>query len=115
MTSAPGVWTNGPAFTPARADFALSFFGNKLYAIGGDTTGGGYFDFSNLVDELDISAWPAGAWIASPPPLPSPRQANQAGFFGTPAIWSTGGYNGSAMSEHLIQSFVLCYSHPYTY
>ena len=112
MTSAPGVWTTGPVFTPARADFALSYYNNKLYAIGGDTTGGGYFDFSTLVDELDISAWPAGGWAPSPPFLPSARQANQAGFYnsGPPArIWTTGGYNGAALAEHLYRQYdVIC-------
>ena len=88
-------------------------FHSKMNAIGGDTTGGGFFDFSNLVDELDISAWPAGSWAASPPLLPSARQANQAGFYGgTPArIWSTGGYNGTALAEHLYRQYdVVCAS-----
>ena len=41
MSSAPGVWTIGPAFTPGRADFGLAYDAgtNKLYALGGDTTG----------------------------------------------------------------------------
>src|SRR5207245_2853874 len=60
-----------------------------------------FFDFSTAVDELDVSAWPAGAWISSPPVLPSARQANQAGFVSPGLIWSTGGYNGAALAEHL--------------
>src|SRR5437868_4221275 len=67
-----------------RADFGLAYSGGKLFAIGGDTTGGGYFDSTNLVDELDVSGWPSGSWVASPPLLPTPnRHANQADSFPT--------------------------------
>jgi hypothetical protein len=97
MTVPPGVWQNGPAFPMGRADFGLAYDAgkNKLYALGGDTQGGGFFDSTNEVDELDISGWPAGTWNLSPPNLPLPnRQANQAGFSGAGAIWSVGGING---------------------
>ena len=98
MASAPGAWTTGPAFTPARADFGLAYDAGsgKLYAIGGDSTGGGFFDSTNLVDELSVASWPAGSWTASPPNLlPPNRQANQAGFYGAGQIWSVGGLDGS--------------------
>ena len=101
MTSAPGAWSTGPAFTPARADFGLAFDAgtNKLYAIGGDITGGGFFDSTNLVDELSVASWPAGSWAASTPNLPLPnRQANQAGFYGAGQIWSVGGLDGSTFA-----------------
>ena len=64
MSSAPGTWDTGPAFTPARADFALAYDAsqNKLYAMGGDADGGGFFDSTNLVNELDLSGWPGGTW-----------------------------------------------------
>ena len=41
MSSAPGVWTVGPAFTTGRADFGLAYDAgtNKLYALGGDSPG----------------------------------------------------------------------------
>ena len=94
MSSAPGVWTTGPAFTQGRADFGLAYDAgtNKLYALGGDTTGGGFFDSTNLVDELSVASWPAGSWVPSPPNLILPnRQANQAGFYGSGQIWSVGG------------------------
>ena len=97
MSSAPGVWTTGPAFTQGRADFGLAYDAgtNKLYALGGDTTGGGFFDSTNLVDELSVASWPAGSWAASPPNLILPnRQANQAGFYGSGQIWSVGGIVG---------------------
>src|SRR5207302_3900008 len=85
MSSAPGVWSVGPTFTQARADFGLAYdYGtNKLYAMGGDATGGTYFDSTNLVDELAVASWPGGTWVASPPNLILPnRQANEGGFFG---------------------------------
>ena len=87
----------GPAFAPGRADFGLAYDAgtNKLYALGGDTPGGGFFDSTNLVDELSVASWPAGSWAASPPNLILPnRQANQAGFYGSGQIWSVGGLVG---------------------
>ena len=97
MSSAPGVWTTGPAFAQGRADFGLAYDAgtNKLYALGGDASGGGFFDSTNLVDELSVASWPAGSWVASPPNLILPnRQANQAGFYGSGQIWSVGGLVG---------------------
>ena len=99
MSSAPGVWETGPAFTPQRADFGLAYDAgtNKLYALGGDLPNdGNFFNSTNLVDELDVASWPGGTWTASPPDLPLPnRQANQAGFYGNGDIWSVGGINGA--------------------
>jgi N-acetylneuraminic acid mutarotase len=97
MSSAPGVWSVGPAFSEARADFGLAYDAgtNTLYAMGGDATGGGFFDSTNLVDELSLASWPGGSWMASPPDLLLPnRQANQAGFNGAGQIWSVGGIVG---------------------
>ncbi|HET6545112.1 MAG TPA: kelch repeat-containing protein, partial [Rhodanobacteraceae bacterium] len=97
MSTATGTWTTGPAWTMNRADFGLAYDPgtNSLYAIGGDANGGGFFDGQTEVDQLDISAWPAGTWAVSTPALPSALQANQAGFYTTGVaggeIWSTGG------------------------
>ncbi len=99
MSSAPGVWENGPAFPMGRSDFGLAYDAgtNKLYALGGDLCCDGlFFNSTNEVDELDLSGWPAGTWVTSPPNLPQPnRQANQAGFYGAGDIWSVGGINGA--------------------
>src|SRR6202008_3843833 len=84
-----------------RADFGLAYDTGtgKLYALGGDTTGGGFFDSTNLVDELAVGTWPAGSWTASPPNLILPnRQANQAGFYGAGQIWSVGGIIGQSLT-----------------
>src|SRR5437867_11210882 len=97
MSSASGVWSVGPAVAQGRADFGLAYDAgtNKLYALGGDAPGGGFFDSTNLVDELPVGTWPAGTWVASPPNLILPnRQANQAGFYGSGQIWSVGGIVG---------------------
>ncbi len=110
MSSAPGTWTVGPAWTPARADFGLASFGSKIYALGGEDNAGGFFDANKIVNELDVSAWPGGTWIASPPDLPGNRQGNQAGYLATTGraggeIWSTGGVFGrnvhTFISEHV--------------
>ena len=99
MSSAPGVWEVGPAFTPKRADFGLAYDAatNKLYALGGDLPNDGNpFNSTNLVDELSVVAWPGGSWDPSPPDLLLPnRQANQAGFYGAGDIWSVGGLDGA--------------------
>jgi hypothetical protein len=99
MSSAPGVWEDGPAFTMGRADFGLAYDAgtNKLYALGGDLCcDGNFFNSTNEVDEVDVGAWPGGTWVMSPPDLPMPnRQANQAGFYGGGDIWSVGGINGA--------------------
>jgi hypothetical protein len=107
LDMAAGSWTVGPSFTPQRADFGLALWGSKLYAIGGDTTGTSYFDSSALVDELDLSAWPGGAWAASPIHLPTARQASGGGFSTAGRmggeIWSTGGIVGGTftfLDEH---------------
>lgn len=95
-----GTWSTGPAFSSARGDFPLAAAGGTLYAMGGDTNGGGYFSATTtLVEELPLSAWPGGSWAASGPALNSGRQANSAGFFSTGRvggeIWTTGGLDNS--------------------
>ena len=99
MSSAPGTWETGPAFTPQLADFGLAYDAgtNKLYSLGGDLPNDGNpFNSTAQVNELDVSAWPGGTWNPSPPDLPAPpRQAAQAGFYGNGDIWAVGGINGA--------------------
>jgi hypothetical protein len=101
------MWSTGPTWTPARSDFALAAEGTKLFAIGGDSDGGTFFNASTQVDELETSTWPAGTWTTSPNLLPSARQGNQAGFLSAGRaggeIWSTGGFNPET-SEHLFRA-----------
>ena len=101
MSSAPGTWDTGPAFTPAGQTSALPTTRQRTSCMRWVETadGGGFFDSTNLVDELDLSGWPGGTWTSSTPNLPSPnRQANQAGFYGGGNIWSVGGLNGSTFT-----------------
>jgi hypothetical protein len=101
MSSAPGTWETGPTFTPALADFGLAYDQgtNKLYSLGGDLPNdGNFFNSTNQVNELDLSGWPTGTWVSSPPDLPLPnRQSDQAGFFGNGDIWSVGGVDGGTL------------------
>jgi N-acetylneuraminic acid mutarotase len=94
-----GTWDTGPTFTPQLADFGLAYDPgtNKLYSLGGDLPNdGNFFNSTNQVNELDVSAWPGGTWNPSPPDLPMPnRQAAQAGFYGNGDIWCVGGINGA--------------------
>ena len=66
MSSAPGLWTTGPAFTAGRADFGLAYDAgtNKLYALGGDARVVVSSTRPTLVDELSVASWPAGSWMA---------------------------------------------------
>ena len=89
MSSAPGVWTIGPAFTEGRADFGLAYDAgtNKLYALGGDLTGGGFFDSTNAVDELSVASWPAGTWMARWTGLLSGGRFSWLSFWARPEAW----------------------------
>ncbi len=104
------TWSTGPVFTSARADLALASVGTRLVAMGGDTDGGTFMDPTVQVEQLDTSSWPSGSWVASPANLPSPRQANQAGFYSTGRsggeIWSTGGVGpgNNFLAAHLYRS-----------
>lgn len=97
------TWSAGPFFTQARADFGLVAYNNKLIAIGGDTTGGGVYDPTTQVDQLDLSAWPGGTWVQATNSLPSARQGNRAFSLPSGRLWTSGGLNSSqiAINEHL--------------
>jgi N-acetylneuraminic acid mutarotase len=105
-----GVWSVGPTFTPGRANFGLAYDAGtgKLYALGGDAPGGDFYDMTNLVDELDVSAWPGGTWNPSPPDMLIPnRLANQAGFYGAGQIWSVGGIDAPPPSFHYLSEVLV--------
>ena len=57
MSSAPGVWENGPIFTRARADFGLAYDPgtDSLYGLCGDANGG---TFSSPPPRLISYGWP---------------------------------------------------------
>jgi len=101
MSSAPGLWENGPMFSPGRADFGLAYNpgNNKLFVLGGYMCcDGNFFNSTNKVDELDLSVWPSGIYVHLYPNMPLPvRQANQGGFYGNGDIWSVGGIEGPTL------------------
>ncbi|MEP6776123.1 MAG: S-layer homology domain-containing protein, partial [Chloroflexota bacterium] len=104
LDMATGQFSLGPAFTMHRADFGLAALGNTLYALGGDSNGGYFFDSTSEVDALDVSAWPAGTWTVSGPDLPTAREGNGAGFSSAGKIWSTGGFTpdfGSVLADQV--------------
>jgi N-acetylneuraminic acid mutarotase len=89
------TWETGPAFTSGRADGALARTTEALYFIGGDGDGGGAFDPTDLVERLDTTVWPGGAWVDTGDPLPTPLTANTSGNctegLTGGEVWSTGG------------------------
>jgi uncharacterized membrane protein/N-acetylneuraminic acid mutarotase len=64
------TWESGPTFTSARALGTLAASSSHLYYLGGDENGGGAFDATDLVEVLDLTAWPGGAWADLGDPLP---------------------------------------------
>ena len=103
MSSAPGLWENGPLFGSGRADFGLAYKpeSNKLFVLGGDVCcDGSFYDSTDKVDELDLSFWPSGLFVHIYPNLPLPnRQANQGGFYAAGDIWSVGGIDGATLQS----------------
>jgi N-acetylneuraminic acid mutarotase len=103
------TWEVGPTFDLATADLALSGSDTALYAMGGDISGGGFFEGTADVQRLDLSSWPGGTW-ADYDDLNSARQANSAGFCTTAftggEVWSDGGFFNFAtpLSENLYHS-----------
>ena len=101
LDMASSTWSTGPAWTPGRGDFALASDGVSLYAAGGRV----YNESlpSAEVWELSLTSWPVGTWMRRTPDLPSPREANQAGFFAQGRIWTTGGYGAGQVptNEHI--------------
>jgi subtilisin-like proprotein convertase family protein len=95
------TWTAGPAFTSGRADLSLSATSLALYAAGGDANGGGAFDPTNLVESLDYSTFPAGAWTNIGDPIPTALTAINGGFCTNVVsggeVWTVGGFTGAVI------------------
>lgn len=98
------TWAMGPEFTSARALFGLALTGQYLYAIAGDPTGDGTgFGTTDLVEALDYTQWPGGAWEEQYSPFPLAVEGNVA--FCTEAvvggkIWSVGGGDLNNIPDH---------------
>ncbi len=100
---ATDTWSTGPAIPTPPADFTLAGNTQKLYAIGGDIDGGGFWDSSTQVQSLDLSAWPGGSWVADTS-LPLAVQAMNSGFCTPAAVggthWLVGGLEGATFTFH---------------
>jgi uncharacterized membrane protein len=90
-----GDWSTGPDLPAGRADLALAITDTALYAIGGDSSGGGQFNSEDTVYRLEWAGWPAGGWEIDSNSLPILQSSNDAGFctpLGTASrIWSVAG------------------------
>ena len=100
---ATDTWSTGPAIPNAPGDFTLVGNSQKLYALGGDNDGGGYWNSTTLVQNLDLSTWPAGSWVADTS-LPYAVQAMNSGFCTPAAVggthWLVGGLEGATSTFH---------------
>jgi len=65
------TWEVGPAFTSLRALGTLAITSSHLYMLGGDLNDGGLGDPTDLVEVLDLTAWPGGTWMDLSDPLPA--------------------------------------------
>jgi hypothetical protein len=112
---ATNTWATGPAFASARSDFALAATSRRLYAMGGDSNGGGAFDATALIEYLDYTSWPSGAWTDALDPLPQALTGHGGGFCTNAVsggeVWSTGGLTaGFAFSDaNQYKAAELCY------
>ena len=91
-------WAVGPSFTSARAFGTLVSTRGHLYMLGGDLNGGSIFDHTNLIDVLDLTSWPAGAWADAGFVLPAANIAPATTCSETLTvgeIWDVGGANNS--------------------
>jgi uncharacterized membrane protein len=93
---ATNQWEIGPQFTSARALSPLAASSSHLYMLGGELDGGGPFETTVMVEQLDLSTWPSGNWTTLSDPLPEPNlfpatACSEALSGGE--IWSVGGIN----------------------
>jgi hypothetical protein len=88
-------WEDGPTFTSQRAYSGLAASSTHLYALGGDIEDGAWeFHATDLVEVLDLSTWPDGAWEDLGIPLPVPNLYPPTTCTETLAggeIWEVGG------------------------
>jgi hypothetical protein len=65
------TWEVGPSFTSLRALGTLAITSSHLYMLGGDLNEGGLGEPTDLVEVLDLTAWPGGTWMDLGDPLPA--------------------------------------------
>jgi len=64
------IWEQGPLFNSRRVLAGMAITEGYLYAVGGDANGGDAFDATDIVERLDLTLWPGGAWMDISDPLP---------------------------------------------
>jgi uncharacterized membrane protein/N-acetylneuraminic acid mutarotase len=87
------VWEQGPLFNSRRALAGMAITEGYLYAVGGDANGGDDFDATDIVERLDLTLWPGGAWTDISDPLPEPLMTASFCSEGLTGgeIWAVGG------------------------
>jgi hypothetical protein len=91
---ATDTWELGPTFTSQRGINAHSMNASSLFVQGGDVNGGGAFDPTDLVEDLDLEVWPGGAWNDLGDPLPQPSLVSAGACTEARSggeIWAIGG------------------------
>ena len=97
---AANKWDLGPEYTFGRADLALATTADRLWAMGGDAPGGGFFDSSNTFASLDLREWSlGGTWQLRTNHLLNSLQGFRGNFCtnraaGAGRIWTVGGGYG---------------------
>ncbi len=90
------TWEVGPSFTSRRALGTLALTSSHLYMLGGDLNEGDIGDATNLVDVLDLTAWPGGTWVDLGDPLPAANiypATTCTEVLSAGEIWDAGGVN----------------------
>ncbi|MPZ51234.1 MAG: S8 family serine peptidase [Acidimicrobiia bacterium] len=92
-----GTWERGPDLALGRGDLAVAATDAALYAIGGNPDESeSPFEGTDVVERLDLTAWPEGSWEPFDP-LPAPTVALAAGGCTADGdganIWAVAGAN----------------------
>jgi len=90
------TWEVGPSFTSLRALGTLAITSSHLYMLGGDLNEGGLGDPTDLVEVLDLTAWPGGTWMDLGDPLPAVNLSPATTcteILSDGEIWDVGGTN----------------------
>ena len=90
------TWEVGPAFTSRRALGTLAVTSTRMYMLGGDLNEGSLGDPTNLVEVLDLTAWPGGTWVDLGDPLPVANiypSTTCTEVLSAGEIWDIGGVN----------------------
>jgi N-acetylneuraminic acid mutarotase len=77
-----GAWKELPDAPHVRDHFPAAVVGDKLYALGGRSSGGAGNFFAQVVTDVDVFDLAAGTWSTLPAKLPTGRAAPAAAVLG---------------------------------